>query len=78
MAGLGWLMTSLIDVLVAVVMLLVVADWLMSGWLVGIVSVDDVVAVSGAVGVGGSCACGTSVLVDEVDDKNDDSLEFWG
>jgi hypothetical protein len=71
-------MTSLIEVLVVVVMLLVVVDWLMAGWLVGIVLVDDVVAVSGAVGVGGSCTCGTPVPVDDVDDKNDDSLEFWG
>ena len=71
-------MASLVEVLVIVVMLLVVDDWLMASWLVGIMLVDDVAAVSGAAGVGSSCACGTSVTVDDVDDKNDDSLEFWG
>jgi hypothetical protein len=73
-------MASLIEVLVVVVMLLVVGDWLMDSWLVGIVLVDGVVAASGTVGVGGSCTCGTPVPVDDDDDddKNDDSLEFWG
>ena len=71
-------MASLVEVLVIVVMLLVVDDWLMASWLVGIMLVDDVATVSGAVGVGSSCTCGTSVTVDDVDDKNDDSLEFWG
>jgi hypothetical protein len=67
-------MASLIEVLVVVVMLLVVVDWLMASWLDGIMLVDDVVAVSGAAGVGSFCACGTWVTVDNVDDKNDDSL----
>ena len=71
-------MASLVEVLVIVVMLLVVDDWLMASWLVGIMLVDDVAVVSGVAGVGGSCAWGTPVAVDDVDDRYDDSLEFWG
>ena len=71
-------MASLVEVLVIVVMLLVVDDWLMASWLVGIMLVDDVAVVSGVAGVDSSCAWGTPVAVDDVDDRYDDSLEFWG
>jgi hypothetical protein len=70
---------SLIEVLVVVVMLLVVGDWLMASWSVGVMLVDGIVgivAAPGAVSVGGSCTCRVPVPVDN--DENDDSLEIWG
>jgi hypothetical protein len=57
-----------------VVMLLIVKDWLVAGWLVGVMLVDGFVAAPDAVGAGGFYTC--CVPID--DDIDDDIAEFCG